>query len=607
MLKLDDIKKPALLVEQKGSIQLLTGELRRYRSLADLDRLQQTHSGDIAFVAPFCAARDNGMKAVGDEDLLVLLSEDKREIQAEELEALTLGQDLKFESNFLPDQDDDHFAKEVQKIQDEEIAGGNACQVIYSRRFKAKLDDMSPMAPLVLFQRLLQQKGQYLTFLFSDGEGHYFVGASPERQLEIHDEIVIKNPISGTLPKGNRENFKAELDAFLQDQKEINELSQILDEELKIMAQICPRGGKITGPFLRETGSVIHTEYRLEGHSKKSAVHALTLSLHAPTLVGSPLESAFRIIAKRETSSRRYYGGEIGVIRPNGDMYSAIMIRTAEIFANGEIAIQAGAGIVKDSDPYKEARETEAKAAGLIAALRGDSASVETFLTPELRDEINHSLKQRNQTFSSFHFEDQIDHLIKHDAFDRKITIINNEDNFAHILSHLTHHMGYDTRVVDTFDYSQAEDDSDIVVIGPGPGDINDLGNDRMVRLNKITNELLTARRPILGVCLGLQAIAKDLGMPVEKQRVPSQGVQKEIDLFGAIEKVGMYNSFSPMADNVPEGVEVSVDSDQRIMALKREHLFGMQFHAESAMTQNGYRIISEILSQLPVKKEALV
>ena len=59
-----------------------------------------------------------------------------------------------------------------------------------------------------------------------------------------------------------------------------------------------------------------------------------------------------------------------------------------------------------------ELKETEAKARGLMAALKGDSASVETFITPEVRDEINQSLKQRNQSFSAFHFEDQIDHLI---------------------------------------------------------------------------------------------------------------------------------------------------------------------------------------------------
>jgi len=607
MLKLEDIQKPAFLVEQNGSIKLMRGELRRFRSLFDLERLQDDHTQDIVFVTPFCAARDNGMEVQGNEDMLVILVDETQEVLPEDIEALTQNSDITFSEKIQPDIDDVQFADQVKRIQDEEIAEGNACQVVHSRKFQGRLDNMAPLVPLTLFKRLLKQHGQYLTFLFSDGKGHYFVGASPERQLEIHDELVIKNPIAGTMPKAGKEEFIKQLDDFMNDQKEINELSQILDEELKIMAQICPRGGKISGPFLREAGAVVHTEYHLTGHSRKPAVTALRISLHAPTLVGSPLENAFRIIAKREETSRRYYGGEIGVIQKNGDMYSAIMIRTAEIFKNGNIAIQAGAGVVRDSDPLKEAKETQAKAAGLLLALQGDSSTTDKFLTPPLLKEANKSLRLRNKNFSAFHFEDQIDHMIGHDAQEQKITIINNEDNFAYILSHLTRHLGYQTEVVDTFDFSLEADNSDIIVLGPGPGDINDPHNKRLSRLLEITHEVMGTEKPVLGVCLGLQAMAKELGMPVPKQPIPTQGSQKEIDLFGSPEKVGMYNSFSPMNQNTPQDIELSVDGNNRVMAMRRKNLYGMQFHAESAMTQNGYEIISKVLLELTVQKAGKV
>ena len=146
-------------------------------------------------------------------------------------------------------------------------------------------------------------------------------------------------------------------------------------------------------------------------------------------------------------------------------------------------------------------------------------------------------------------------------------------------------------------------DEADIVVIGPGPGDINDTKNERMLRLRKITSELLRTQTPVLGVCLGLQAVAKALGIPVKRQAIPSQGIQKEIDLFGSPQKVGMYNSFSPINQNVPEDLMVSTDNENRVMALKRENLFGMQFHAESAMTQNGFKILSDVLAELHVEK----
>lgn len=599
MFSIENLQKPSFLARQNGGIKYYSGELKSFRSLDDLEQLQDAHENDLVFVAPFCAARDNGMEVKGDEDMLVIIVDEVFDVTEAEIDLLVQDAELSFDEAIHPDISDAEFADEVTRIKNEEIAGGNACQVIYSRRFQGKLTDMSPVVPLTIFRRLLDQQGQYLTFLFSDGTGHYFVGASPERQLEIHDELVIKNPISGTMPKADRETFIRRMDEFLEDQKEINELSQILDEELKIMAQICPRGGKISGPFLRESGAVIHTEYHLTGHSRKPAVTALRLSLHSPTLVGSPLESAFRIIAKREEKSRRYYGGEIGIIRKNGNMYSAIMIRTAEIFSDGEIAIQAGAGIVKDSDPHKEALETLAKATGLINALKGKTASTDKFLTDDLLAEVNQSLLKRNKTFSQFHFEDQLNHLIEHDAMGRKITIVNNEDNFSYILSHLTHHMGYDTEVVDTFKYIPETDPADLVVIGPGPGDINDDDNPRMIRLREITGDLLDGEKPILGVCLGLQAISHSIDIPVVQQREPTQGLQAEIDLFGAKEKVGMYNSFSPLNKNVPKNYKVSVNSDDRIMALRNHRVYAMQFHAESAMTQNGYTILSSIFDDL--------
>lgn len=599
MLKLDHISTPALLLEKDGLISLRRGNLHRLKNLNQLSDLQSKHSGSIAFVLPFCAAGENQMDVLGEEDILSLAVDHEQTISISEIEALTKSGDISFKKTFQPTINDHDFAQEVKKIQDEEIAQGNACQVVFSRKFEGLLDAMSPLVPLILFRRLLQQQGQYITFLFSDGAGHYFVGASPERQLEVHDENVIKNPIAGTMPKESHKKFIEQLDSFLDDQKEINELSQILDEELKIMSQICPRGGKILGPYLRESGAVIHTEYHLVGHSKKPAIQALKISLHAPTLVGSPLESAFRIIAKREAESRRYYGGEIGVIDEKGDMYSAILIRTAEIFKDGRIAIQAGAGIVRDSNPMKEALETSAKAAGLMSALRGDNSTTGKFLTDELLESVNQALLERNNAFSKFHFEDQIGHRDLSNLHQESITIINNEDNFANVLSHVTRYLGYETQVVDTFDYDVINDQSDLVVLGPGPGDINDEKNPRMQRLLQITNMLAARNTPTLGVCLGLQSMAKCIGIPVQRQAIPTQGMQVEIDLFGKRERVGMYNSFSPQAENIPPGFEVSVNEDHRIMALRSENIYGFQFHVESAMTENGLEILTEAINSL--------
>ena len=306
MLKLTDIKEPSLLFEKDGQIKLLKWEFKRLENLAELEVLHSSHPNKIVFITPFCVARENGMETLGDEDILVIKVEEEVDISSDQLAQLTADSDIQFNKKIIPSITDDAFAEEVRKIQKKEISAGNASQVVYSRKFEGLVSRMSPMIPLILFKCLLKQQGAYITFLFSDGKGGYFVGSSPERQLEIRNGKAIKNPIAGTMPKGDKKDFQERLDLFLKDKKEINELSQILDEELKIMSQICPKGGKILGPFIRESGAVIHTEYKLVGHSHKSAIESLKASFHAPTLVGSPLKSAFRIIAKREKYSRRY-------------------------------------------------------------------------------------------------------------------------------------------------------------------------------------------------------------------------------------------------------------------------------------------------------------
>jgi len=558
------------------------------KNLAELDVLHASHPDCIVFITPFCAAREKSMDVRGDEDILAILVENEMAISPDDLSRHFFAQSIRFQQPIAPTLSDEAFAEEVRQIQDHEIAAGNACQVVYSRKFEGLLEAKNPLAPLILFTRLLRQPGAYFTFLFSDGKGHYFVGASPERHLEIQGRQITKNPIAGTMSKGRRSDFEERLKLFLNDPKEINELSQVLDEELKIMAQICPQGGKILGPFLRESGSVIHTEYHLVGHSDRPALESFRISLHASTVVGSPLQSAFRIIAKREKGSRRYYGGEIGILEKNGDLFSAILIRTAEIFEDGRVTVQAGAGIVRDSIPAKEALETTAKASGLITAFtKGDAPLQKPFLTPGILERMRPLLQGRNRLLSSFLFEDQVNVIATHNAKHQRITIVDNEDNFSQLLAHMTRHMGYTTHVVDTFEYSASSDPSDMVILGAGPGDINDHSNGRMVRLLAITKELMDLKKPLLGICLGLQAMAKTRGILVLKQPVPTQGVQKKVMVLGALESVGFYNSFSPIQGN------------RRMMVMEGDRYFGVQFHPESVMTKNGYDLLKKILLRI--------
>jgi phenazine biosynthesis protein phzE len=129
-----------------------------------------------------------------------------------------------------------------------------------------------------------------MTMLFSDGQGQYFVSATPEQHLAITEDTIVMNPIAGTIRKvdpNDSRPLKERLLDFLQDPKEIQELYHVLDEELKMMEVLCSEGGRIEGPFFRQNGAVIHTEYKLVGaRNDLKMIDSLRHTLHAPTLVG---------------------------------------------------------------------------------------------------------------------------------------------------------------------------------------------------------------------------------------------------------------------------------------------------------------------------------
>ncbi|RNG22587.1 hypothetical protein EEJ42_19845 [Streptomyces botrytidirepellens] len=133
-----------------------------------------------------------------------------------------------------------------------------------------------------------------------------------------------------------------------------------------------------------------------------------------------------------------------------------------------------------------------------------------------------------------------------------------------------------------------------------GPGDPAETDHPKIAHLRGAVDTLLAERRPFLAVCLSHQVLSCRLGFPLRRRDVPNQGTQKEIDLFGARERVGFYNTFAAVAhddkadvDGVG-AVEVSRDTDTgEVHALRGPHFASMQFHAESVLTQEGPRIVA--------------
>ena len=374
----------------------------------------------------------------------------------------------------------------------------------------------------------------------------------------------------------------------------------LLDEGTKIIAEFCPHG-EIEWPFLRETGAVIHTEYRISGKvvSGTHVIDALRKTLNAPTLTGSPINRACEIIAKLEEISRGYYGGVFGIYKNSGNIDTAIAIRGAVLdHRNATLTQSAGAGITLDSDPSAEAEETRSKSAGVRRVLTHEITETNPLhLSPTYARVLERRMRmQRNTHLNSFLLRKQENLEPSPELMSKKVTVINFDDNFAHILGVMIQSLGADVQVMS---YNEYEPNEDILVFGGGPGDINDISDPKMNRLR----EILAWRwdTPLLGICLGCQAICQDLGLEVKKLPQPLQGVQKEVIIApdGTAEKVGQYNSFAGFG--LKKGCDITMKPDGSIDMIhcSEKKMLGVQFHPESVMTEHGREILKNLLLKL--------
>ena len=201
--------------------------------------------------------------------------------------------------------DDDEYAKLVEAVITDEIGQGEGANLVIGRHYRATVADWGPDKALTVFRRLLQrERGAYWTFLFFTGD-RYLIGASPERHITVHGGDVRMNPISGTfrIPAGDGDgagDLKSRLLDFLADEKEIYELFMVVDEELKMMCDICTEGGQVLGPFLKPMSHLVHTEYLLAGRTTRDPREVLRDTMFAATVTGWPVENACRLIKRYE-------------------------------------------------------------------------------------------------------------------------------------------------------------------------------------------------------------------------------------------------------------------------------------------------------------------
>ena len=353
---------------------------------------------------------------------------------------------------------------------------------------------------------------------------------------------------------------------------------------------------------------LIHSEYLLAGKSSKDIFELFKDSMYAATVVGSPVENACTTIKNYSSRSRRYYGSAMMLVGrdENGNDFldSPITIRTAEIDLSGNLNFSVGATLVRDSVPSEEVQETEFKAMALVSSIvpKQQVPPREAMLHKLYNDDdIIETLTQRNQNLSNFWFFQQEQSLrLKHNKKPIKITIIHNGDDFVFMLQHLLHAFGIITHIEHFSSYDAAQDDSTITVLGPGPGNPNDTSSEKIKINMDIAHHLLASNKKSIYVCLGHQILCRQLGFTVLRKQIPLQGVQKKIDLFGKNEIVGFYNTFVARHPELSGNIQISSDRETgEIHAVQSQDLIGFQFHPESILTKNGYKIIKESIQSL--------
>ena len=251
----------------------------------------------------------------------------------------------------------------------EYIVAGDIFQVVLAQRFTAPF----ALPPFELYRALRRiNPSPFLYHL--DLPGFALTGSSPEILVRVRDGEVTIRPIAGTRPRGKTAaEDEANRQNLLADPKERAEHLMLLDLGRNDVGRVAEAGTvKVTASYTTELYShVMHIVSNVVGRLDRShdALDALFAGFPAGTVSGAPKVRACEVIAELEQEVRGAYAGGVGYFSPDGSMDSCIVLRTA-VVKDGVMHVQAGAGIVADSDPAYEQRECEAKAGALIAAAR---------------------------------------------------------------------------------------------------------------------------------------------------------------------------------------------------------------------------------------------
>lgn len=257
-------------------------------------------------------------------------------------------------------------AVEVAK---EHITAGDIFQVVLSQRF----DIEGTVDPFGVYRSLrLLNPSPYLYFLRLGGV--QVAGSSPEPMVRVRDRQVTSRPIAGTRRRGTTEGEDDRLAGELaEDPKEVAEHIMLVDLARNDVGRVAEYGTEVVEEFMtiERYSHVMHMTSQVVGRMREdcTSIDVLRATLPAGTLSGAPKVRAMQIIDDLEPSRRGVYGGVVGYLDFSGNVDTAIAIRTMVVTPDGRASVQAGAGVVADSDPLSEDEECVNKASAVLAAV----------------------------------------------------------------------------------------------------------------------------------------------------------------------------------------------------------------------------------------------
>ncbi len=347
--------EPTLSLPERNSLGLPTVWVRRFDAALVFDHLHQV--AEVQVLAP-----TRELAAARIQDLLNALKEVPR---VEDEPGAPRAEPLLSQESY------EAFVRRALDL----IRDGDVYQLVPSQRVRVR----RPPSPLTAYRRMRRLNPSPYGFLL-EWKGFALAGASPEMLVRVANGEAETLPIAGTVPRGADEaEDAARFEALRSDAKELAEHQMLVDLARNDLGRISiPGGVRVERPLaLQRTSHVLHLTTTVKGRLREGldALDVLAACFPAGTVSGAPKIRAARRIAELEGDQRGPYGGALLRLSSDGSLDTALILRTA-VYAGGDAYLQAGAGIVRASDPTKEYLETLHKMAAPATALGVDLSAL---------------------------------------------------------------------------------------------------------------------------------------------------------------------------------------------------------------------------------------